>query len=131
MATSSYLFTTGYIAGQIKQSHEDTLKILKHLNFKPIREVRTEKRTMRQWHKDAMYAAMAYIEDKKKAREEVEVAPVQAELDLNAALGIEQFKVPHPSLDITVMETKHAEEMLSVLRSIDQRLYELTVIWSK
>lgn len=41
------------------------------------------------------------------------------------------FKVPHPSLDITVMETKHAEDMLSILRSIDQRLYELTVIWSK
>lgn len=158
MATSQNLFTTGYIAGQIKQSHEDTFKLLKFLGHKPYREVRTEKRTMRQWHKDAMYAAMSYIEEKRKAKEAPAPEPVQATLPLEPEapliLAAEKIK----GFDVTVFETKQVDallsginsidarlnsienerpvaklpdEMLSILRSIDQRLYELTVLWSK
>jgi len=133
------LFSTGYIAAQIKMSHDDTLKILsKDLGLKPYRETRVNGRMYRKWHKTSMYAAMQYVEEKCKKIEEQfnkESEPVQATLPLEPTVPVKQeempFKVPHPTLDITVMETKHAEEMLSILRSIDQRLYELTVIWSK
>lgn len=141
MATNTHLFTTGYISGQIKQSHEDTLKLLKSLGLKPMREVRTEKRTMRQWHKDAMYAVMAHVEEKRKEKETAE--PVQAILPLEAledAVDVAKETadkmrvIPDTRIDLgTALEESRArsEEMISILRSIDARLHDLVTLWSK
>lgn len=134
MKHPAHMYSTGEIAKQVRSAHDDTKKLLAQLGFKPLREVRTGNgKTFRYWHKDALYAAAAHLEEKRRVKETTE--PVQATLPLEPEVPTQQeempFKVPHPSLDITVMETRHAEEMLSILRSIDQRLYELTVIWSK
>lgn len=139
MKHPAHMYSTGEIAKQIRSTHDGTKKLLTQLGFKPLREVRIGNgKTYRYWHKDALYAAAAHLEEKRKKIEEQfnkESEPVQATLPLEPTVPVKQeempFKVPHPTLDITVMETKHAEEMLSILRSIDQRLYELTVIWSK
>jgi hypothetical protein len=146
MKHPAHMYSTGEIAKQVRSAHDDTKKLLTQLGFKPLREVRIGNgKTFRYWHKDALYAAAAHLEEKrKKIEEQFSEAPVQATLPLERleeAVGAAKEMadkmrvIPEapkmPALDITVLETKHAEEMLSVLRSIDQRLYELMVIWSK
>lgn len=152
MKTPKHLFSAHDIAAAIGRNFNATMKFLAEHNIKPVREIRTGSMTYRQYSKSAMNEAIS-IADKTLTRRK-KSDPVQAPLpftqeeaqavreaaarakDAMAGVDIDKAHEPinatlPPNIDITVTETKHAEEMLSVMRSIDEKLGRLLAVWEK
>jgi hypothetical protein len=149
MKTPKHLFTAHEIAAAIGRNYTSTIEFLKKHDIKPVREVRTEKMAYRHYSKSAMNQAItiadATLPRRKKKEAPVIVAPVQAELPLDPSFEPKQAEripnwseapttepepaQPKTGLDITIIDTKHAEEMLSTLRSIDEKLGQLLLVW--
>lgn len=156
MKTPKHLFSTSDIAAAIQRNGSETVKFLKKHNIKPVREVKTEHMVFRQYSKSALETAISIanetftrrkqaptqapllFDEKQEAVKQVEFWQKSLGVDIDKAhthaLPTEAPVEALPKIDIPKLIEEgqnRSEEMMSVLRSIDDRLAQLVAIWSK